>query len=352
MPVHQKNRHGQIEIYGRVRFNGKTLSKKCKTEREAIVWEEQEKERLQQEANFKHVTDTACLLELMGDYIDDCIKSKHSKGSINAKKLAFRRMLKRFNPDSSPDQITKHELRNHILDVSSTISPHTANVDLVHIKAFGNWLVEFEKAQGLSWLKMRPVREPQAEKYVPPVEDFKKILSICSEEDALLLKTYLETHARKQEILKLEWKDVDLDRSQLRIWTGKRKGGKESNWIGISPALVEALTAQRQKTGLQGYVFINPKTGKPYGDRRKTLETLCRKAGVRRFTLHCLRHLGASLMAENGEALVNVQARLRHKNLTTTQRYLHQITAVEVPKVISSLSSELWERNEKSRLVK
>ncbi|NCC05658.1 MAG: hypothetical protein EOM37_16830 [Proteobacteria bacterium] len=122
------------------------------------------------------------------------------------------------------------------------------------------------------------------------------------------------------------------------------------NWISISAPLMELLTAQRQSTGLQGYVFINPKTGKPYGDRRKTLDTLCRKAGVKRFTLHCVRHLGASLMAESGEALVHVQARLRHKNLTTTQRYLHQITAVEMPKVISSLSSELRPDHEKSRL--
>ncbi|MCI5207708.1 MAG: hypothetical protein D3910_02690 [Candidatus Electrothrix sp. ATG2] len=44
--------------------------------------------------------------------------------------------------------------------------------------------------------------------------------------------------------------------------------------------------------------------------------------------LHGIRHLSASILISNKVSLLDVQTILRHKNLTTTQRYVHRLEDV------------------------
>ncbi len=68
------------------------------------------------------------------------------------------------------------------------------------------------------------------------------------------------------------------------------------------------------------WVFPNPKTGIAYNARNKWLPRLCKKADVKPFGLHSLRHLTASILAHENVAMIDIQAILRHKKLTTTER--------------------------------
>lgn len=44
--------------------------------------------------------------------------------------------------------------------------------------------------------------------------------------------------------------------------------------------------------------------------------------------LHGIRHLSASILVNAKVSLLDVQAILRHTNLTTTQRYVHRLESV------------------------
>ncbi|NQS71832.1 MAG: tyrosine-type recombinase/integrase [Desulfobulbaceae bacterium] len=50
--------------------------------------------------------------------------------------------------------------------------------------------------------------------------------------------------------------------------------------------------------------------------------------GTEAFWVHGIRHLTASLLVAAGVPLVDVQAILRHKRLTTTARYVHQLQSL------------------------
>ena len=63
----------------------------------------------------------------------------------------------------------------------------------------------------------------------------------------------------------------------------------------------------------------------PYQYRNKWLPDLCEKANVRRFGVHGIRHLFASILADANRPLPEIQHMLRHKNLTTTQRYIRRL---------------------------
>ena len=71
---------------------------------------------------------------------------------------------------------------------------------------------------------------------------------------------------------------------------------------------------------------MNPKSkfyGKPYGERRKTLKTLCRIAGVEPFGYHDIRHTVAKYLNELQKVgLKKVQQVMRHRRQSTTEIYV------------------------------
>ena len=58
----------------------------------------------------------------------------------------------------------------------------------------------------------------------------------------------------------------------------------------------------------------------------KLLKGLCKRAGVKYFSFHALRHYGASKLASEGEALTDIQALLGHMKATTTDIYLQSLS--------------------------
>lgn len=338
MPTQKKDRHGKMIWYGRVTVEGKDKAKACKTKREAIAWEtEQKKPRrpTQQNHTEPQTIHTASLVDLATAYLKDK-EGQISKGNFNAKKLAFRRLFTSINPNTPVSSVSKFMMHEHISNIARKISNNTANVDLLHIIAAYNWGIEMEILPAPCPWKAQKLRIHEADVYVPTFEDLTKVLSVAKTfQDKIMIQIYFETAARRSEILRLKWQDVDLERNTVRLWTGKRKGGMQSDVIGITEQLSRLLTEHKLKTGLLEYVFINPKSNKPYTDRGAWLDGLIKKAGVKRFTTHQIRHLVASTLIDEKESLGTVQAVLRHKSATTTARYIHRLRGVELPTAIA-----------------
>ena len=55
------------------------------------------------------------------------------------------------------------------------------------------------------------------------------------------------------------------------------------------------------------------------------MKTLCKRAGVRYFRYHALRHFGASVLDSANVNIGSIQLILGHENRTTTEIYLHSI---------------------------
>ena len=55
------------------------------------------------------------------------------------------------------------------------------------------------------------------------------------------------------------------------------------------------------------------------------MRSLCKKAGVKYFRFHALRHFGASLLEQSNIPIGSIQRILGHENRTTTELYLHSI---------------------------
>jgi len=166
--------------------------------------------------------------------------------------------------------------------------------------------------------------EKKQPRYVPPEEDFWKVYAVARPKDQVFLLTLLHTAARRNELLTLTWDDLDLVTGKIRLWTRKRADGSlEFDWLPLTKRLRDALL-EHYKQRLSEYVFCRA-DGSPYKWRQHLMKILCGRAKVKRFTFHAIRHLTASILAQEGVDIPTIQAILRHKNSMTTTRYIHRM---------------------------
>jgi len=115
----------------------------------------------------------------------------------------------------------------------------------------------------------------------------------------------------------------------------------------MTPDLKNALLSWREKRLSRSnvdmeYVFVCLESthfcedyyGKPFKVRQHFMKKLCEKAKVEKFGFHSIRHLVATILYHKGRSLSEIQAILRHKNPTTTERYLRNLGLKHVRKAL------------------
>jgi integrase len=142
-----------------------------------------------------------------------------------------------------------------------------------------------------------------------------------------LILVLLHTLARVDEILRLEWKDVDFKLREVTRWTRKRKGGRyEPIKIDMNRDLYDVLIKLWNERTQEKWVFYNKKTGTRYNHRPKFMRSICNRAGINPHVgFHALRHFMASLLADMGISKKIISKLLGHKSMQTTEIYLHSI---------------------------
>ena len=133
-----------------------------------------------------------------------------------------------------------------------------------------------------------------------------------------IVATALNTGMRKSEILDLSWDRVDLKNRIILL--DKTKNG-ERREIPVNQTLYDTLLQLPRH--ISGYVFANPKTGKPYNNVKKSFGTALRKSHILDFRFHDLRHTFASWLVMKGVDLTTIKELLGHKDIKMTLRSSH-----------------------------
>ena len=135
----------------------------------------------------------------------------------------------------------------------------------------------------------------------------------------------LNTGCRKNELLKLEWRRVDLKENLFFLEGSNTKNGKRRS-IPINMEAREAFVGlaryRAEKCPDSPWVFVRPN-----GERLQELDTafkwLLRQVGITDFRIHDLRHTCASWLVSSGVQLPAVRDLLGHSTIKMTERYAH-----------------------------
>jgi integrase len=126
------------------------------------------------------------------------------------------------------------------------------------------------------------------------------------------------TGARKSEIAKLKWGEVDLEHARLRL--NDSKSGQKS--ISLGAPAVQMLGALERPDDSQ-FVFPSVSGQQAFQGVDKVWREVRRRAGFPQLRLHDLRHSYVSMGLAAGDALPVIGALLGHSDVKTTARYAH-----------------------------
>lgn len=133
------------------------------------------------------------------------------------------------------------------------------------------------------------------------------------------------TGARRGEIAGLRWRHVDLKKGIATLSSDEHKTGRktgDSRTIGL-PAAAQAIISRQRDGKPDDYVFP-PARGEGPINLSKPWRLIRDKAGLdSSIVLHTLRHSLATSMAVNGAEAAHIMAVMGHKDLATSQKYIH-----------------------------
>lgn len=131
------------------------------------------------------------------------------------------------------------------------------------------------------------------------------------------------TGARKGEIERLRWSEVDFERGLLRL--SDTKTGQSLRPLG-GPAL--SLLEELPRVAGSDYVFPAGRGDGHYRALPKAFARIADRAKLEDVTLHTLRHAFASVANELGYTEPTIAAMLGHQLHSTTSRYVHHLDTV------------------------
>jgi integrase len=324
---YKRTQNEKVTWVGQIQVNGVRTKRTFTTKRDAAKWEKQAK-RLLEDSGKESATPTDSLHDWATKYLD------YAQRYVPQVRLEKRSEFKRF---------FKHPGIDHTKPITALTPAMALEYCQEQFKARGGYAANNKVRKNLAaaynfGIKYRRYpapnpflmveRFPQDEvkgHYVPPEADFLKVYAVASPHDKLLLTTLLHTAARRSEVFRLRWEDVDFDSQQIALKTRKtRDGSMRTDWIPMTDELARLLK-EHKATAVGEHVFTQPnngEAGKAYKNNRHFPGKLCERAKVKPFGCHGIRGLSATMLARAGEPMKAIQEILRHGMLATTERYL------------------------------
>lgn len=283
----------------------------------------------------------------------------NTKASIDAYKRFYKKLCAVIPPDDTgieiknmPISMIDHDavkaafinsLRNKD---GSPVSPQTVNHYLRSYRAFGFFCEDEGYIPTGFKLPIKEVEPPLKEVYTeaelrkltrePDIEDF------VAYRNYAIITLILTTGARSNTILNIKIKDFDPETGYINFNTTKTHIAIKE---GLDPTCIQALRRFVERwrsfedTDKEDYLFCN------YKEEQMSRATLCKSIreynlarGVKKTSLHLLRHTFAKMWITDGGDIVTLAKVLTHSELEMVKRYSN-LYATDVKKEIEQHSA-------------
>jgi integrase len=214
--------------------------------------------------------------------------------------------------------ISAYELEQYKMKRRNAVSASTVNREITCICHMFNKATEWHYLVHNKLRVVKKFKEPPGRLRYLKDKEISRLLKACTRHIKSIVIMALNTGMRKSEILNLKWSDIDIDNKVITIRMTKNN---EVRAIPINSILYNELKRKEPKTDSE-YVFANSE-GKPYSDIKTGFKAALRRARIKDFRFHDLRHTFASRLVMAGVDIRTVQELMGHKDIKMTMRYSH-----------------------------
>ena len=319
MPTWDKRTRSYV---GRVRISGhpQVTHAGFPTKEAAKRWELNTKHSLKESLPMPVAETRLTFSVASSEYLRWCQSHGYVPGTITTKAQIIRDFLSFLEADPVLYDIDTCTIESYL---ESKPKSKTSNRHLRELTTLFNWFIKSKFLHDNPCTGIEKYRTEKYYPYVPPPEDINQVLLQADDFQFDFLQTIYHLSARRKEVMELKWGDVDFVNRTVSLWTRKRFGGQlEKDVLKMNGVLYELLI-ERYENKTCEWVFHD--NGNPLTRTKieKMLKRLCKKAGVKPFGFHAIRHHVSALMAASKKlSLVDIQRQLRHKSATTTNHYL------------------------------
>lgn len=281
----------------------------------------------------KYISEIKAKKHLVSDVIDRYVKTvlvhkKSIKQDWNSQLNWWNNKIGQYTlADVTPSLIS--EMRDILLKENgsrgkprshATINRYLTTLQCVFSIAVKEW----ELLDINPFFRVKKLQEPRGRVRFLSKEEREKLLEECKKAENPYLYpaviVALSTGARKMEVLGLKWADVDLEGERAVLHDTKNGERRGLSLIGEVKKLIEELYNNRKPKDV--YVFSSMDGKKPF-DITRSWKNAIKRADIKDFRFHDLRHTTASYLAMQGKSSGELAEVLGHKTLQMVKRYAH-----------------------------
>ncbi len=281
-------------------------------------------------AKGRHQFDTTITLQEFVDlHYFPWLKGAKSSAMQVREKLTVRTWIE-VNGDCRLCKIDRRMAARFQSERRKKVKARTVNHDVGVISFVLKKAVEWKILEVNPLVGLAKLRETQSQPRWLTSEEIDALMTKAPDRLKVILITFLNTGLRKGELIRLEWKDVDLNGAFITV---RHKGevttkSKKERTVDLNTTVVDALRIHRQKMKsrfgkLPQHVFVTGLGSPMKNNLYRDIRLVFKDAGIEGAKIHSLRHTFGSQAVMAGMDLVTLQKLMGHSDIKTTMIYAH-----------------------------
>jgi integrase len=194
----------------------------------------------------------------------------------------------------------------------ATVNREITTFKTIFNKAMKNGKAERNPAQGVKQLKENNERD----RVLTP-EEYTHLLAHCPSHLSPIVRLAYHTGMRRGEILGLTRGQVDMKEGFIRLRAEDTKTN-EGRLVPLNGELVEMFKGMPRGLPMTPVFTYH---GHSIGEMKRSFATACKRAGIKGFTFHDLRHTAINNWRLAGHDYFRIMAATGHKTMNVFKRY-------------------------------
>lgn len=282
---------------------------------QVLTKEERRRKGLEDNDDIEEVT----IKELVKHYAEHLLDCDKSDLTIKALGQAAKRIFDdRFE---YPADVTVRDIKKIRQELKKEVKPQTINNYISQLRSMFSWGMDYNFVKSNPFLKIENLTESEKNfRRDLDATEIKALLSASQGHYRVRWALYLYTGLRAENGNDISMDNIDMKNRVIRFPENMAKG-KEIIEIPINDNFYEILKEYLETEKPKGDLFPR----RSLTAIRLKLKSDLKKAGVdpEGVDLHALRHTFASSLLAAGVTVGTISKLLGHKNVITTERYLH-----------------------------